>query len=100
MRACGIGRPQGTNDPIDRIDSELEFLEWLCLLIAGTVHLPTGMQIEKMPGGSPEATYDGFVREHVLTWVPRFAGSVRDEAREPFYRMAADLLAAAVEDLA
>ncbi|MBS5450382.1 MAG: molecular chaperone TorD family protein [Coriobacteriia bacterium] len=83
MRACGLGRPEGTNDPVDRVDTELEFLEYLCTLAVSEVSLS---------GSSPTAVYQTFLDRHALVWMPRFAEAVARDAREPFYRTAADLL--------
>lgn len=38
MAACGMGRPEGTNEPLDHIACELEFLEYLSLHAIGAVH--------------------------------------------------------------
>ena len=38
--------------------------------------------------------YDEFLRDHALTWMPRFAEKTASEARLPFYRAGAHLLAA------
>lgn len=96
MRACGLGRPKGTNDPLDRIDTECELLEHLALRSAG-VRPPDGAPADAaLPGGSPEAAYGAFLAEHARAWMPRFARRVADEAREPFYREAAVYLGALV----
>ncbi len=37
MRACGLGRPEGTNEPLDHVATECELLEHLALRAAGAV---------------------------------------------------------------
>ena len=94
MRACGLGRPEGTNDPLDRVDAECELLEHLALRVAGA-EPPEGAPADAdLPGGSPEAAYDEFLQEHARVWLPRFAKRVAKEAREPLYRDAAAYLGA------
>lgn len=92
MRACGVGRPAGTNDPIDRIDTELEFLEFLCLRAAG---LPSGGGGHLAPDAAREA-YGAFVADHVATWMASFAADAASNARESFYRSASLLLSSVV----
>ncbi len=35
MRSCGLGRPEGTNEPLDHVATECELLEHLALRAAG-----------------------------------------------------------------
>ncbi|WP_139650661.1 TorD/DmsD family molecular chaperone [Raoultibacter phocaeensis] len=92
-RACGLGRPEGTNEPLDHIGTEFELLQYLALLSAGiALPAPDGPRAEDFPGGSPEAAYEAFVSEHARFWMPRFADKVIAETRLPFYRSAAELL--------
>ena len=35
MRACGLGRPEGTNEPLDHVATECELMEHLALRAAG-----------------------------------------------------------------
>ena len=86
MRSCGLGRPEGTNEPLDHVATECELLEHLALRAAGA----------DLPGGSPEAAYGAFLEGHARTWMPRFAERVAAETRAPFYRDAATLLGALV----
>ncbi|WP_139652135.1 TorD/DmsD family molecular chaperone [Raoultibacter phocaeensis] len=114
MRSCGLGRPEGTNEPLDRVDTELEFLQYLCMLEAGMAAAPGSAEPPARsetaggpdtpagralgnPAGSWAATHKRFLEEHALTWMPRFADRVAEEAREPFYRVAAGLLKAVLE---
>lgn len=94
-RACGLGRPEGTNEPLDHVATEWELLQYLALEAAGVVAREGGEREDvDFPGGSPAAAYDAFLSEHARVWMPRFAEKVVAEARLPFYRSAAQLLAA------
>ncbi|WP_080799117.1 TorD/DmsD family molecular chaperone [Arabiibacter massiliensis] len=90
MRGCGLGRPEGTNEPLDHVATECELLERLALRAAAPADADADL-----PGGSPEAAYDAFLQEHARAWMPRFA-SAAAESRHPFYRDAAAFLAALV----
>lgn len=105
-KACGLGRPEGTNEPLDHVATECELLEHLALRAAedavasevfagGEVPEALVMSAE-LPGGSAAAAYDAFLAEHGRTWVPRFAEAVARETREPLYRAVAAFLEAAV----
>ena len=94
-KACGLGRPEGTNEPLDHVATECELLEYLALLAGGLAVPAEGAPApDALPGGSPAAAYDEFLRDHALTWMPRFAEKTASEARLPFYRAGAHLLAA------
>ncbi len=94
MEACGVGRPEGTNEPLDHAATELEFLQWLCMLAYGMVEAPEGVGT---PEGGWAGAHDRFLEEHARTWMPRFARKVAEETREPFYRSAAGLLEALLD---
>ena len=126
-KACGLGRPEGTNEPLDAVGTELELLEYLALRaavdagedegIAGDESAVEGVVADDdtldefedagepgdvvasadLPGGSPEAAWDEFMAEHAATWMPRFAEKVQEESRIPFYKQAASLLGAFVD---
>lgn len=123
-KACGLGRPEGTNEPLDAAWTELELLEYLALRAAADAAEAEGIAgdaaaVENvvedddtldefedagepgdvvastdLPGGSPEAAWDEFVAEHARQWMPQFAAAVQEESRVPFYATAASLLAA------
>ena len=95
MKSCGVGRPEGTNEPLDRADAELELLQYLCMLEAGIAEAPEGA---RAPGGGWAGAHARFLEEHVLAWMPRFAERVAEESREPFYRAAGELLAEVLGD--
>lgn len=97
MRACGLGRPEGTNEPLDRVDTECELLEHLALRAAGADFAESLPDPSELPEGSPEASYGAFLDEHARTWMPRFAVDAAAEARLPFYRAAAQLLGALID---
>lgn len=103
--ACGLGRPEGTNEPLDHIATELELLEYLAARAAvdangtpGAVEkLPEGaIASVDLPGGSASAAWQRFMDEHVQVWIPRFAEEVVKKSASPFYRQSALLLSAAL----
>ncbi len=97
VRSCGLGRPEGTNEPLDHAATECELLQHLAMLEAGLAAPTGGVDPEALPGGSPAAAYAAFLEDHARAWMPRFAERLAAESREPFYRAAARLLGAMVE---
>ena len=94
VKSCGLGRPEGTNEPLDHVSAECELLEHLALRAAGAA-APEGAPADAdLPGGSPQAAYDAFLSEHARAWMPAFAARAADESRHPFYRAAAAYLGA------
>ncbi|MVM54184.1 molecular chaperone [Gordonibacter urolithinfaciens] len=96
MRGCGLGRPEGTNEPLDHVATECELMEHLALRAAGAEPPGGAPAGADLPGGSPEAAYGAFLEGHARTWMPRFAERVAAETRAPFYRDAATFLGALV----
>lgn len=96
MRGCGLGRPEGTNEPLDHVATECELMEHLALRAAGAEPPEGAPAGADLPGGSPAAAYGAFLEEHARVWMPRFAERVAAETRAPFYRGAAALLGALV----
>ena len=93
MRSCGLGRPEGTNEPLDHVSTELELLQWLCMLDCGLAAAPEGAE---PPHGSWAAARERFLGEHARTWMPRFAEAAAAESREPLFRAAGQLLGAVI----
>lgn len=94
-RACGLGRPEGTNEPLDHVATELELLQHLVSLEAGIVQPSSdGPALSELPGGSAAAAYEQFLEEHAIAWMPRFADAVAEKTSLPFYRAVASLLSA------
>ena len=94
VKSCGLGRPEGTNEPLDHVSAECELLEHLALRAAGAA-APEGAPAEAdLPGGSPGAAYDAFLSEHARAWMPAFAARAASGSRHPFYRAAAAYLGA------
>ena len=94
-KACGLGHPEGTKDPLDHIAAELELLQYLAALEAGiAVPAEDSVAATDLPGGSPAAAYAQFMDEHFMVWAPRFAEKLCAEARLPFYRAVGQLLGA------
>ena len=96
MRACGLGRPEGPNEPLDHVATECELMEHLALRAAGAEPPEGAPAGADLPGGSPEAAYGAFLEGHARAWMPRFADAVAAESRVPFYRDAAAFLGALV----
>ena len=95
LKSCGLGQPEGKNDPLDHAATELEFLQYLAALASGLdAPIEGAKAADQLPGGSPETAFETFMGEHVKTWMPRFAESVETETRLPYYRVAAQLLKA------
>ncbi len=102
-KACGLGRPEGTNEPLDHVATELELLEYLAARAAadaaGEGEDDSDNDAEDimvasadLPGGSAVAAFDMFMISHVQLWMPRFAAKVQEESRIPFYKTAGQLL--------
>ena len=96
MRSCGLGRPEGTNEPLDHVATECELLEHLALRAAGAEPPEGAPAAAGLPGGPPAAAYEVFLEEHARAWMPCFADAVAAESRVPFYRDAAAFLGALV----
>lgn len=95
-RSCGLGRPEGTNEPLDHVSAECELLEHLALRAAGAASSEGSPADGALPGGSASAAYALFLEEHARAWMPRFAKAVAACSRQPFYRGAAAYLGALV----
>lgn len=94
-RACGLGRPSDTNEPLDFVATEAELLQYLASLAAGiAAPVETSPEPAALPGGSFEDAYDQFMTDHVLVWMPRFAEKTVAESRIPFFQAAGAYLAA------
>ena len=98
MRSCGLGRPEGTNEPLDHVATECELLERLALRAAGAPASEGAPDGADLPGGSPAAAYGRFLSGHAQAWMPAFAERLAAEARHPFYRAAAAYLGALLAD--
>lgn len=96
-KACGLGQPEGTNEPLDHVATELELLQYLASLEAGlVVPFENGVAAEDLPGGSAGAAYNQFWADHVQKWMPDFAAVLEADTRQAYYRTVAKLLAAFV----
>lgn len=101
IKACGLGRPKDSNEPLDFVATECELLEYLALLAGGFAETPENSRtLESFPGGSASAAYTEFLTEHAMYWLPRFADAVIAKSRIPFYRSAAQMLKALVPQCA
>lgn len=77
MLAGGLVRPAGTNEPLDHLATEFEFLNYLCLGCAGA------FGDESHPAWFD--TYRAFYADHVVSWCKRFAHAVLDATQEPLF---------------
>ena len=93
-KACGLGQPKGTNEPLDHIATEFELLQYLAALEAGIAQPLEGCPpVENFPEGGAGAAYSAFMHDHVLAFAPRFASLLEKKTRLPLYRSMARLLA-------
>ncbi|GHT77863.1 hypothetical protein FACS1894104_0170 [Actinomycetota bacterium] len=90
MRQCGVGQPEGTNEPLDHIGSELEFLQYLALIKAQAVTPPADISI-------PSDAYEQFYQDHITNWVPDFAQKTIQTTKTPFFSAISRLLLAYVK---
>lgn len=98
---CGLGNPEGVNEPLDAISTEMELLEYLASLAAGMIEpVPTAPSLDELPGGSAIAAYDQFMAEHVMSFAPRFAEWLKTNAHTAYYRAVGGLLDALLQPLA
>lgn len=65
MKRCGIDRQEGTNEPMDHIGAECEFLNYLCLDRAGCVNAGGGVV--------PEGAYEEFYSERFVRFAKQVA---------------------------
>ncbi len=94
-RACGLGNPEGVNEPLDALATEMELLEYLASLSAGMAEpVPTSPALAELPGGSPEGAYAQFMVDHLLTFAPRMGAWLEEHATTAYYRAAGRLLQA------
>lgn len=101
-KACGLVRPEKTNEPLDSAWTELELLEYLAFCASSEAEGFThdgidSAAMDAFPGGSPAAAYEQFMQEHAAIWMPKFAKAVQEESKVCFYKVAADLLARFIE---
>lgn len=96
-KACGLGQPEGTNEPLDHVATEFELLQYLASLEAGLiVPFENGVAVDALPEGSAGAAYERFWADHVQKWMPEFAAALEADTTQAYYRSVAKLLAAFV----
>jgi TorA maturation chaperone TorD len=91
MRSCGVGQPEGTNEPLDHIATELEFLQYLCLLHSGAVQPLKSIEL-------PENAYEDFYHKHFIDFSHKVAAATIERSRVPFFVAVAKVLAALPEE--
>lgn len=98
--ACGLGNPEGVNEPLDAISTEMELMEYLASLAAGMAQpVPTTPPFDELPGGSVAAAYEQFMAEHVMSFAPRLAEWLETNAHTAYYRAVGHLLGAFLQSL-
>lgn len=83
MKRCGVDRPEGTNEPLDHIATELEFLNYLCLVRAEAIQ-PTR--------SVPEDSYEDFYANRFIGFAKRISSSVLENTEEPVFLAAASII--------
>jgi TorA maturation chaperone TorD len=87
MRSCGVGQPEGSNEPLDHIGSELEFLQYLCLLRAGAAQPLKGIEL-------PENAYEDFYHKHFIGFSHKVAAATIEQSRASLFVAVAKIVAA------
>lgn len=90
MAACGMGRPEGTNEPLDHIASELEFLEYLALDAIGAMH-----DEERQP--VPDGSLEEFYADKFVPFVQQLAPKIAEASEEALYVTLARVLQVSVQ---
>mgnify|MGYP004522874201 FL=1 len=90
MAACGMGRPRGTNEPLDHIASELEFLEYLALDAIGAMH-----DEERQP--VPDGSLEKFYADKFAPFAQQLAPKIAEASEEALYMTLARVLQTVTE---
>ena len=85
MRKCGMGQPEGTNEPLDHIASLLEVLYFLCLVKAEAVKPASYAEIA-------DDDYETFFDEHFQPFAHAFANATLAATEEPLFVCASHML--------
>ena len=96
VKACGLGRPAGTNEPLDHVATELELLSYLASRASGEGASEDAVPADLLPNGSPSLASRRFFREHPATWLHSFATELGEKTRLQYYRAVAALLEASL----
>jgi TorA maturation chaperone TorD len=87
MHAAGVGNRAGLKEPLDHIGCELEFLQYVCTVLAGLAPAQAEAAVT-------EETYDSFVAGHLRPFVADFADAVLAASGEPLLVFGAEMLKA------
>jgi putative dimethyl sulfoxide reductase chaperone len=85
-REEGLGRLAATGEPEDHVSMEMEFMAHLCVRAQDA--LANGRREEYSANLEKQRQ---FLATHLLPWVPRFAGKLKEAAREDFYLAVAEI---------
>ena len=88
-RACGLMAKSHLGDPLDHLEAEIEFLEFVALAHVGMVDTNPEAPVGAEGYG---AAFTNFMDTHAGKWMPPFADAVIAQTELPFYRSAARLL--------
>lgn len=80
-RDHGLGKAESWNEPEDHIALELEFMAYLCRKGAEAADRGDGDAVEALVRDQL-----GFLRTHLLNWVPRFSDDIERYSDTDFYR--------------
>ena len=97
FECCGIGSPEGVNEPLDHIATELTLLQYLASLEAGITRPLGNVEPDQLPGGSAAAAYIEFFDAHIASWAGDFSDALMVATDCAVYRAAAVLLKELVE---
>ena len=86
MKSCGVFASKTNREPIDNIDTECDFMQYLLTKKAFSDN------IER----TPDQAYAEFLREHMSGWVPGFAEQVEQATQLDWYKALAKSLGAYV----
>lgn len=83
------------NEPADHVGLEFSFLARLCELTIAAAEIRDGEQVKRLIDAQR-----GFIGQHVLRWVPRWADDVVNHAQTDLYRGLAWLARGAISEAA
>lgn len=90
MREAGVGRMRGKNVPLDRMDAELEFMQYLCARAAASED--AGQR------SAACAAYGEFYRDHLLWFAHDMGARLQEVSVHPLYGAVGTLLCAFPEN--
>lgn len=88
MHEAGFGLPEESENKQleDHLSVELEFMQLLCKAAGKATRRKKGDRFRETLG-----LQESFLREHLLTWVPKYCADVVRVSQHPFYRAMAKI---------